>query len=177
LIKSILFYCCAAVCLLSICLAQDTKISLPELQKEYTPQNSPEDTYRMELRLLSQGIYCNDLPIFDLPWRRKNSRIQRSEQYKHTANEFSTGYKTRKEGKYAVIYYPFNKALGPVFLYKESAGWIIDRTAVWEYIHYNTSNDGWFAYAGNYPYLPILKKIFNLERVVLDNGVSAYQVK
>ena len=156
---------------------QSHRASYAELKAKYTPQSSPEKSIRLELNLLAQGIYCYDLSLFDSDWRRKGKKIIYSSGYKHTANKFDVTNRVYKEGKYAIIYYPDNKSEGPDFLYRTSDGWIIDRTAVWEYIHNNYSNTGWFAYEGDYPYLSMLKKIFNLEKIKLDNGVWGYQIK
>ncbi|MBI4845631.1 MAG: hypothetical protein HY810_04040 [Candidatus Omnitrophica bacterium] len=157
--------------------AQQSNVTYEELKQKYTPKNNPEETYKLELELLAQGMYCYDLPIFDPAWRSRGTRIIYSSKYKHTAKKFDVLFKVYKEGKYAVIYFPSNKSEGPDFLYWDSSGWILDRTAVWDYIHYNYSNTGWFAYEGDYPYLEMLKKIFSLERVKLDSNVWAYQIK
>ena len=42
---------------------------------------------------------------------------------------------------------------------------------------YGLKKAGWFAYEGNYPYLDMLKKIYSLERIMLDNGIWAYRMK
>lgn len=145
-----------------------------DLYKKYVPQNSPEQTYLLELDLLSRGMYCYDLPMFDPEWRRKGKEILYSSSYKNTAAKFSVPYKVYTEGDYAVIYFPDNKSEGPDFLYKSSSGWILDRTAVWDNIHYNYSNTDWFAYESDYPYLKLLEKIYSLQRIKLDNGIWAY---
>ena len=145
--------------------AQSEKVSYAELKAKYIPQSSPEKTVHLELDLLAQGIYCYDLPLFDSAWRERGKKIIYSPRYTHTAKKFDVPYKLHKDSKYAIVYYPDNKSEGPDFLYLTSAGWILDRTAVWNYIHYNYSNTGWFAYEGNYPYLDMLKKIFLLKRL------------
>lgn len=162
---------------LSFNYAQPTEVSYEELKQKYIPQSTPEATYKLELELLAKGMYCYDLPMFDPVWRKRGSQILYSSRYKHTAQKFSVAYKVYIEGKYAIIYFPYNKSAGPDFLYYTSSGWVLDRTAVWDYIHYNYSNTGWFAYDGNYPYLEMIKKVFPMEKVRLDNGVWAYQIK
>lgn len=157
--------------------AHSEGVHYEDLAQKYVPQNTPEETVRLELELLAQGMYCYDLPMFDRAWRNKGKQILYSEQYKHTAQKFNVLHQTYVEGNYAVVYYPSNKSEGPDFLYRDSSGWVLDRTAVWDYIHYNYSNTGWFAYEGDYLYLEILKKIFPLERVRLNNDIWAYQIK
>ena len=154
-----------------------SKTSYEELKQEYIPQETPGKAYKLELELLSKGMYCYDLLLFDSEWRKKGKEILYSTQYKNTAKKFDIPYKVYVEGECAVIYYPQNKSAGPDFLYQGSSGWILDRTAVWDQIHNNYSNTGWFAYEGNYPYLDILKKIYSLERIILDNGIWAYRIK
>lgn len=148
-----------------------------ELYKKYTPQNNPELSYLLELDLLSKGMYCYNLPLFDPEWRERGKEMLYSSSYKNTAAKFSVPHKVYMEGDYAVIYFPENKSEGPDFLYKDYSGWILDRTAVWDNIHYNYSNTGWFAYDGDYPYLEMLKKVFPLRKIKLENGIWAYTLE
>ncbi len=157
--------------------AQSEKVSYAELEAKYIPQSRPEETVLLELDLLAQGMYCYDLPLFDTAWRRRGKKILYSSRYKDTAKKFDVPYRVYKDGKYAIVYYQDNKSEGPDFLYLTSAGWVLDRAAVWDYIHYNYSNTGWFAYEGDYPYLDMLKRIFLLKKVRLSDGVWAYQIK
>lgn len=151
--------------------------SCEKLWGEYLPQKTPKETVQLELNLLSQGIYCYNLPIFDPEWRKRGDKIIHSSQYKKTFQKFNVPSEVYIEGDHAIIYFPQNKSVGPEFLYKESNIWILDRTAVWDYIHYNYSNSGWFAYEDDYVYLNLLKKIFPMEKIKLDSGVWAYQIK
>jgi len=153
-----------------------SKETLEYLYIKYTPQAQPEQTYLLELELLSKGMYCYDLPIFDPDWRARGSEIMYSESYKKTAKRYSIPYEVYIDGDYAIIYFPGSKSEGPVFLYQDFSGWIIDRTAAWDNIHYNRSNTGWFAYDGDYPYLRLLKEVYTLEKVRLDNGVQAFVI-
>jgi len=135
--------------------AQPDKISYEELKKKYVPQSTPYASVRLELELLSQGMYCYDLPLFDAAWRGRGKKVLFNSRYKQTAQKFDVLYKVYREGKYAIVYYPYNKETGPDFLFRTNSGWVIDRTSVWDYIHYNRTNSGWFAYEGDYPYLKI----------------------
>lgn len=155
---------------------QSKQTDYEDLYKKYVPQDSPEQTYLLEWELLSKGMYCYDLPMFDPEWRKRGKEILYSSSYKNTAAKFSVPHKVYIEGDYAVIYFPDNQSEGPDFLYKDSAGWILDRTAVWDNIHYNYFNTAWFAYDGDYPYLKLLKKVYSLQRIKLDNGRWAYSI-
>jgi hypothetical protein len=163
------------ICFVSM-VACNGKETLQDLSKKYTPQPQPELTYLLELELLSKGIYCYDLPMFDPDWRARGSEIMYSDKYKGTAERYSIPYEVYIEGDYAIIYFPESKSEGPDFLYKDVSGWILDRTAAWDNIHYNRSNTGWFAYDGAYPYLKLLKAVYSLEKVTLDNGVQAFVI-
>lgn len=155
--------------------AQEQRISYEELKQKYVPQASPEATYRLELEMMSQGMYCYGLPIFDPQWRNRGNQILYSSAYKDV-QKWSTGFEVYTEGDYAVIYYPRDKSCGPVFLYRDSSGWVLDRTAVINNIHYAPDNSSWLAYEGNYPYLDILKKIFKLKKGHVG-GIQAYTIE
>jgi hypothetical protein len=149
------------------------EITYEELQQQYIPQDNPEATYRLELGLLSKGIYCYDLSIFDPEWRAKGKEILISQS---VAQKFYGPFQTYSEGDYAVIYYPQDKSCGPVFLYRNNSGWVLDRTTVIENIHYSPDGSSWFAYDGSYPYLRLLKKIFNLKRGQAG-GIPAHMIE
>ncbi|MFC1613392.1 hypothetical protein ACFL23_03605 [Patescibacteria group bacterium] len=148
-----------------------------DLWDTYYPQHTPEETLKLERQLMHQGIYCYDLPLFDESWRKRGSTIIKDERYKNTEEKFDKPFKVYKKEKYAILYYPNDISLGPEFLYRVKNGWVLDRTAVWDNIHYNYTNTGWFAYEGEYPYLEILQTIYNMQRIELDNGILAYQIK
>lgn len=148
--------------------------SCETFKKEYQPQSSPEKTYLLELEMMKQGAYCYDLSIFDTQWQAKASKNSYGNSFKTTAQFFDAPYKVYQEGKYAVIYYPVNKTLGPVFLYRENGKWILDRSSVYQYIHYGQE---WLAYDGDYPYLGLLKKVFPLEEGKTANGQKVYRAQ
>jgi hypothetical protein len=145
-----------------------------ETFKEYQPQSTPEETYRLEMDMMKQGAYCYDIPIFDQEWQAKAEKNSYGNDFKRMAGYFDVPSKTFQEGKYAVIYYPDHKTLGPVFFYRENGKWILDRTSAWKYIHYE---DAWLAYDGDYPYLDMLKTLFMLEERTTRNGQKVYKVK
>lgn len=174
LIKALLYFC--IINWFSFCFAQTEQASYEELSQKYVPQSTPEATYRLELEMMSRGMYCYDLPIFDPEWRNKGSQVLYSSSYK-SAQRWDTDFKAYIEGDYAVIYYPQDKSLGPVFLYRDASGWVLDRTTVINNIHYGNDNSGWFAYEGDYPYLGMLKKVFYLRKGRLGDDTWAYQIQ
>lgn len=145
-----------------------------DLKQEYQPQSTPEATYELELKMMKQGVYCYDLPIFDMGWQKMASRNSHNEKFKRTAGYFDVPSKTYQEGKYAVIYYPGRPTLGPVFLYREDGKWIIDRSRVYEFIRYDET---WHAYDGDYPYLEMLRTIFPLKEGRTANGQKVFKVQ
>ncbi|MDP2653426.1 MAG: hypothetical protein Q8Q08_05275 [Candidatus Omnitrophota bacterium] len=145
-----------------------------EFIKTYHPQSTPEQTYRLELDMMKQGAYCYDLDIFDPAWRKMAAKNSFSETHKSTAQSFDRPFKTYQEGKYAVIYYPGQKTLGPVFLYRENGVWLLDRTSVYQHIRYGQE---WMVYDGDYPYLALLKKVFPLEEGAAGGGRKAYRLQ
>ncbi len=161
--------------------AQTSKTSNPEeayyeeLKKEYVPQDSPEKSFLLELKLLSDGMYCYDLPLFDPQWRHRGKKILTSPSFAQSAQKANQPLKVFIEGHYAVIYFPQNKNLFPIFLYREDSGWIIDRSMSADKVIFNKLG-GWLVVGGEYPYLNLLKKIYSLDPVPLDdNGLTGYQ--
>ena len=78
------------------------------------------------------------------------------------------------EADRAVAYYPDARDLGPVFLRREPAGWIIDASAGARIIVYDYSNAGWYARDEGSPYLPLLLRSLPLRRVALAGGGAAW---
>lgn len=147
-----------------------------ELKKEYVPQDSPEKSFLLELKLLSDGMYCYDLALFDPQWRKRGKKILTSPLFANSAKKANQPLKVFIEDQYAVIYFPQNKNLSPVFLYHEDpSGWIIDRSMSADKVIYNKLG-GWLVVGGEYPYLNLLKKIYSLESIPLDdNSLTGYQ--
>jgi hypothetical protein len=144
------------------------------LKNKSQPQSTPEETYQLELAMMRQGIYCHDLAIFDQAWQARASKNYANENLKATAQYFDAPSKVFQEGKYAIIYYPMSPTLGPVFLIRENGKWVLDRTSVYQYIHYE---DRWLAYDGDYPYLEMLKTVYPLEERTTSNGQKVYKVR
>lgn len=143
--------------------------------KSFLPQSTPEGTYRLELDMMKQGAYCYDIPIFDPQWQAmaaKNSTG--NEEFKDMADQLGAPTKTFREGKYAIIYFPEDKTLGPTFLYEQNGKWILDRSGVLNYIDYD---EHWVAFDGNYPYLDLMRKVFDFEEMVMEDGMKVYKVK
>lgn len=143
-----------------------------KFKNEYQPQSTPEQTYQLELEMMKQGAYCHDLAIFDEAWQQRAAQNSYTERHKTTAQYFQAPSKIFQEGKYAVIYYPDQPTLGPVFLYRKNGKWILDRTSTFKYIHYE---DRWLAYDEDYPYLEMLKTVFPLEERITAKGQKVYR--
>ncbi len=146
--------------------------SCAQYQEQYRPQSQPEETYRLELQMMKRGHYCYDLPIFDASWRRRSDELLSSSAYQTTAAQFDRPFSTKIEGDYAVIYYPENPSLAPVFLYRTDSGWVLDRTAVIEKIHYGGK---WMADDGDYPYLNLLKSVYTLQKGTSSFAQTVWQ--
>lgn len=146
-----------------------------KFKNEYQPQSTPEGTLKLEMDMMKQGAYCYDIPIFDKQWQamaEKNS--YGNDGFKTMAGYFDLPTKTFQEGDRAIVYYPDDITLGPVFFYRENGKWILDRYSVYEYIHYE---DTWLAYDGDYPYLEMLKTLFPMEERVTSSGQKVYKVR
>ncbi len=153
------------------------EIYYQELKKEYVPQATPEASFSLELALVKDGMYCYDLPLFDAQWRKKGKRILVDPKFKDSAKMFDRPFQVYSEGDFAVIYFPDLKNLGPVFLYKEKKGWVIDRTAIQDKLFYD-DHARWVVVGGEYPYFFLLKKIFELEEVKMDDqSLVGYRIK
>ncbi len=148
-----------------------------ELVQQYVPQKTPKESYQLELQLVAQGIYCYDLPLFDPQWRKKGHHILSSPDFQESAKAFNKPFKVSEDGKYAVIYFPQDNHLAPIFLYKEGNGWIIDRSTVEDKIRYN-EDLLWVVIENESPYLTMLQKIYRFKKVVIDaHGVIGYEVE
>lgn len=151
-------------------------VTCKELRGKAVPQKTPEKTYRKELAILRQGLYCYDLPIFDPNWRWRQYGVIESSKNKMTYEVFNRPFKSRSDGRYAVIYYPGDRQRGPTFLYNTKQGWVLDRTRTAEAIRYG-AGDEWFALDGDYPYLKLLKEAVELEKGRSGSGAEAYRPK
>ena len=146
------------------------------LKEDYIPQSTPEESFLLELKLLEGGMYCYDLPLFDPQWRLKGKKILTSPLFSETAKAASQPFQTYIEGRYAVIYYPNNENLSPVFLYEENSKWIIDRTASADRVFFDHGR--WVTLGGDYPYLSLLKKVYRLKEIDADkSGASGYRME
>ena len=130
--------------------------------------------------MMAKGLYHYDLEIFDKQWRKRQKTMASrwsAVRLQNTVRMFSVPFKIYTKGKYAVIYYPNKKELGPTFLDKIADGWVLNRTDTAKYIHYNYESTGWFAYEGDYPHLMLLHKVLTLMRISLEGGQKAYMIE
>lgn len=154
--------------------AQARAVTYEELRRTYVAQPSPEGSFRLEMELLRKGMYCHDLPLFDPEWRAKGREIVYSGVYAQTAAAFDAPFRVIRQGDYAAVYFPDDPQLGPVFLYWERSGWVIDRSEVLSSIIYDNANTAWYCADNDSPYLALLKKAFSLKKVKLSSGIVAY---
>lgn len=153
------------------------EIYYEELKKEYIPQKRPGDSFQLELKLMSDGMYCYDLDLFDPRWRKNGQRILTSPLFRKTASAYKQPFKVDIENQHAVIYFPDYNTLGPVFLYQDERGWIIDRTAVAEKVLYERKGN-WVVVGEQNPYLNLLQKIYSLEGIPIpQRGTVGYRVR
>jgi len=180
------------------------EIYYEELKKEYITQPTPEASFQLELKLMKDGMYCYDLPLFDPTWRQKGKRILTSPLFAKTASSYQSPFKVYIEDSYAIIYFSSiplfsgidetpqsrltgeiggldSRTLGPVFLYKEKKGtgqtdgWIIDRTAVADKVLYE-HNGAWVVLGGDYPYFNLLQKVYSLQEIPMEEkGLRVYR--
>src|SRR4051812_4315558 len=96
-----------------------------DLVEDYVPQKTPQGTFAMELKLMTDSTYCYDLPIFDPEWRTKGKAILTKPVFVDAAKAFLAPAQTYIKDTRAIIYYPDHFNLNPIFLYQEKDGWIL----------------------------------------------------
>ena len=86
--------------------------------------------------------------------------------------------KVEQAGDHAISYFQGNKGSlwGPQFLQLTDSGWIIDASSVAEFIVYDYSNQFWYAVDGDYPYLALIKKVYDMKRVSLNQRGRAWMI-
>ncbi len=148
-----------------------------ELKERYVPQPTPDSAYQLELELMVQGLYCYDLPLFDPQWRSKGKELLVSDKFKSTAELVNRHFTAKIKGDYAVIYFPKQVSISPVFLYHVADGWIIDRTVTSMSILFESMSASWVFVEEQSPYFEILNEIFNLERIQVSDQRWGYKLK
>lgn len=148
------------------------------LGKIMVPQPSPERCVRLEIALLRQGFYYRDVTLYDEAWRRPDETSTPSRQLKADAREMEGQFAVKRVGDHAIAYFQGGKAtvVGPRFLRLTEAGWILDTSSVYENIIYGSQNR-WAAVDGNYPYLRILKSVYDMEPVRLGQKGPAWAIR
>src|ERR1051325_5499925 len=149
--------------------------SRESLLSVFHPQATPEASYRLELQLLSQGLYCYDLPLFDAEWRKRGSEVVQSHHFRRTFEDSDHPFRVFIRDDHAVIFYPDKSIwrLSPVFLKKDPSGWIIDRTQTEELIR--LGKDYWVVLDRPSPYFSILSDIFDLQRTEVATKIWGYR--
>ena len=153
--------------------SQSIAPSYESLRETYVPQYTPEESYRLELKLLSTGYYCYDLPLFDEAWRKKGPRVLESAVFVQTWKDSNHPILAEVNGDQAVVYYPEHFDLTPVFLEKKNGGWVIDHTVTQELVV--LTKDFWVALDVKSPYFSILSDIFKMERTEIAKGRWGYR--
>lgn len=156
-------------------LTPETKAKLGTI---LVPQASPEDCVELEMTLMRRGIYYRDVPMYDDAWRRAQRPDLPAERLRAIAREWGGPFYVERNGAHAITYFTGDKGMrwGPQFLRRTDAGWIIDASSVAEYIVYDYSNRGWYALDGDYPYLALLRSVYDMKLVSLRNRGSAWTI-
>jgi uncharacterized membrane protein YgcG len=145
------------------------------LREVVVPQPDPRRARDLEIALLHRGIYFQEGSLYDAAWRSaaRTSGFAPS-RLREIARQVDRPYEVVTEGDRAVAYCPDADAVGPVFLRRETTGWIIDASAGARSIVYDYGNDGWYARDDGSPYLPLLLRALPLRRVALAGGGAAW---
>ncbi len=152
-----------------------TEISLQELQQKYVPQETPLDSFHLELDMMRQEMYAYDVPLFDPIWRKKDSQVHHSSQFKITAQEVDQPLSTLSKADRAILYYPPTSNLAPVFLFHNEQGWVLDRTSMQNSIVFVGLR--WVVLENDNPYLPLLFDVYDLERTMVAERMSGYRLR
>ncbi len=154
-----------------------TPATRARLQQILVPQPTPEDCIDLQLELMHRGIYYRDVPMYDAAWRRARLRDPPSDRVKAMAREQDGPFAVKRLGDHAISYFRGTKAEveGPHFLRRTADGWIIDASSVMKHIIYDPSNR-WYALDGDYPYLPILKSVYDMRRVTSRSHGAAWKI-
>ena len=145
------------------------------LREIVVPQADPRQARDLEIALLHRGVYFQEGALYDAAWRAaaRSSGFEPS-RLREIARQVDRPYEVATEGDRAVAFYPDAPAVGPVFLRREAAGWIIDASAGARSIVYDYANDGWYARDDGSPYLALLQRALPLRRVALAGGGAAW---
>lgn len=142
-------------------LTPETKV---RLQAILVPQERPEDCVKLEMALMRRGIYYQEAPIYDQEWRKNLWPSFPPARLRTIARDWEGPFEIERVGDHAIAYRRGEKSvrIGPQFLRKIEAGWIIDASSVFKYVVYDYSNH-WFLRDGDYPYLPLVKSVYAMQ--------------
>jgi len=141
------------------------------------PQVRPEDCIRLEMELMSRGIYFRDAPMYDDAWRRSRRPGLPPERVRAIARDWVGPFAVEQDGDHAIAYFDGEKArrFGPHFLRRTEQGWIVDGSAAAQFIRYDYSN-AWFAVDGDYPYLALIHRVYKLKRGTAKRSGPAWML-
>lgn len=116
--------------------------------------------------------------MYDEAWRRASRPDFPAHRLKSIAKEWDGPFEVEQAGDHAISYFQGNKGSlwGPQFLQLTDSGWIIDASSVAEFIVYDYSNQFWYAVDGDYPYLALIKKVYDMKRVSLNQRGRAWMI-
>lgn len=155
--------------------ADGPEVDAGALAELLVPQPDPRATRDLEIAMMHRGVYLGSAAIYDADWRasRRPGRWS-ARRLREIARQWDRPYEILVDGPYAIAFYGDAPALGPTLLRREADGWIIDATTGARAIVYDYSNEGWYAIDGDYPYLDLLERVFDLRPVKLTSGQRAW---
>jgi hypothetical protein len=148
------------------------------LEKILVPQATPEQCVHLEMGLMHRGIYFRDAPMYDEAWRHARRPDFPAERLKSIAREWDGPFSVERADDHAITYFEGEKGerWGPQFLRRTDDGWIIDASSVAKFIVYDYSNRAWYAVDDDYPYLAIIKSVYEMKRVSLQSRGPAWMI-
>lgn len=157
-------------------LTPETKARLQEIM---VPQARPEDCVRLEIALMHRGIYFRDVPLYDEAWRRAPRPDFPADRLKALARDWDGPFRTERTEDRAIVYHTGEKARhwGPQLLRRTDQGWIVDASSVARLIVYDYSNAFWYALEADNPYLPLLRRAYDMKRVTLKGKGTAWMIE
>lgn len=155
-----------------------TPKTVARLEEIMVPQPQPEDCVRLEMALMKRGIYYRNALMYDEAWRSAVRPDLPAQRLKDIARDWSGPFAVERAGDYAITYFVGEKAerFGPHFLRRTPDGWIIDASAAAEFVVYDYSNRAWSAIEDDYPYLDLVRSVYDMKRVSLRSKRIAWTI-
>jgi soluble cytochrome b562 len=156
-------------------LTSDTKA---QLKKIMIPQARPEDCVNLEIALMHKGIYYREVSMYDEAWRRASRPDFPAHRLQSIAREWDGPFNVERVGDHAITHFSGVKGRrwGPQFLQLTDNGWIIDASSVAKFIVYDYSNRSWYAVDDDYPYLALIKSVYDMKLISLRQRGRAWRI-